>query len=88
MTYKEIAKKYLESNGITIGDTIKINKEDISYEGILLDRSEDSEDGYLVLKLDNGYNVGVAIENTQAELIQKGDKPNIGYGAEDVAHDS
>ncbi len=50
MTYKEIAKKYLENNGITIGDTIKINKEDISYEGILLDRSEDSEDGYLVLK--------------------------------------
>lgn len=71
MTYKEIAKKYLENNGITIGDTIKINKEDISYEGILLDRSEDSEDGYLVLKLDSGYNVGVAIENTQAELIQK-----------------
>ena len=82
MTYKEIAKKYLENNGITIGDTIKINKEDISYEGILLDRSEDSEDGYLVLKLDSGYNVGVAIENTQAELIQKGDKPKIGYGAE------
>ena len=51
MTYKEIAKKYLENNGITIGDTIKINKEDISYEGILLDRSEDSEDGYLVLKI-------------------------------------
>ena len=87
MTYKEIAKKYLENNGITIGDTIKINKEDISYEGILLDRSEDSEDGYLVLKLDSGYNVGVAIENTPAELIQKGDKPKIGYGAEDIAHD-
>ena len=77
----------MENNGITIGDTIKINKEDISYEGILLDRSEDSEDGYLVLKLDSGYNVGVAIENTQAELIQKGDKPKIGYGAEDIAHD-
>lgn len=61
----------MENNGITIGDTIKINKEDISYEGILLDRSEDSEDGYLVLKLDSGYNIGVAIENTQAELIQK-----------------
>ena len=27
MTYKEIAKKYLENNGITIGDTIKINKD-------------------------------------------------------------
>ena len=86
MTYKEIAKKYLENNGITIGDTIKISKEDISYEGILLDRSEDSEDGYLVLKLDSGYNVGVAIENAQAELIQKGEKPNIGYDAEEIAH--
>ena len=45
MTYKQIAKTYLDDNGISVGDTIRINKEDISYEGILLDRSEDSEDG-------------------------------------------
>lgn len=79
MTYKEISNNYLDKYGISIGDTIKVKKEDIEYKGILLDRSQDSEDGYLVLKLSSGYNIGVAIENTEAELIEKGDKPKIGY---------
>lgn len=87
MTYKEIAKTYLDNNGISIGDTIKINKEDISYEGILLDRSEDSEDGYLVLKLSSGYNIGVAIADTTVELIETGDKPNIGYSGSEIERD-
>ena len=41
MTYKEVANKYLEDYGLSIGDTILINKKDITYEGILLDRAED-----------------------------------------------
>lgn len=84
MTYKELAKNYLETNGISIGDTIKINKEDISYEGILLDRPEDSEDGYLVLKLDSGYNIGVSIADAAIELIEKGEKPQISYSGEEI----
>lgn len=84
MTYKEITSEYLENNGITIGDAIKIHKDDISYEGILLDRSNDSEDGYLVLKLNSGYNIGVAIDGTTVELIEKGNKPKIGYSEEDI----
>lgn len=87
MTYKQIAKTYLDDNGISVGDTVRINKEDISYEGILLDRSEDSEDGYLVLKLSSGYNIGVAIENSTAELIETGDKPNIGYSGDKIDKD-
>ena len=87
MTYKEISQNYLEKYGISIGDTVKVNKEDISYTGILLDRSEDAEDGYLVIKLSSGYNVGVAIENTTAELIEKGDKPKIGYDETEIPHD-
>lgn len=87
MTYKQIAKTYLDDNGISVGDTVRINKEDISYEGILLDRSEDSEDGYLVLKLSSGYNIGVAIEESTAELIETGDKPNIGYSGEEIEKD-
>lgn len=87
MTYKQIAKTYLDDNGISVGDTVRINKEDISYEGILLDRSEDSEDGYLVLKLSSGYNIGVAIENSTAELIETGDKPKIGYSGDKIDKD-
>lgn len=87
MTYKKITKSYLEDNGISIGDTVKVNKEDISYEGILLDRPKDSEDGYLVLKLSSGYNIGVAIENTNIKLIESGEKPNIGYEKSEIKKD-
>ena len=71
MTYKEISQNYLKQYGISIGDTVKVNKEDITYTGILLDRPEDADDGYLVIKLSSGYNIGVAIENTTCELIER-----------------
>ena len=87
MTYKDLSKQYLENYGLSIGDTIKVNKKDFSYKGILLDRPEDSEDGYLVIKLSSGYNIGVAIENTTAELIEKGEKPKIGYDDEEIPID-
>ena len=87
MTYKENSNEYIKNYGLSIGDTVKVNKEDISYIGILLDRPEDSEDGYLVIKLSSGYNIGVAIDNTTAELIEKGDKPKIGYDETEIPHD-
>ena len=87
MTYKENTKKYIENYDLGIGDTIKVNKEDISYTGILLDRPEDADDGYLVLKLSSGYNIGIAIEDTTAELIEKGEKPKIGFGETEIPND-
>ena len=87
MTYKENAKKYIENYDLSIGDTIKVHKEDITYTGILLDRPEDADDRYLVIKLSSGYNIGVAIDNTTAELIEKGEKPKIGYDEEDIPTD-
>ena len=33
MTYKEISQNYLKQYGISIGDTVKVNKEDITYTG-------------------------------------------------------
>ena len=87
MTYKQNSAKYIKNYDLSIGDTIKVNKEDISYTGILLDRPEDADDGYLVIKLSSGYNIGVAIEGTTAELIEKGDKPKIGYDETEIPHD-
>ena len=88
MTYKKNTKKYIENYNLGIGDTIKVNKEDISYIGILLDRPEDADDGYLVLKFSSGYNIGVAIEDTTAELIKKGEKPKIGFEETKIPNDS
>lgn len=87
MTYKEISKGFLDNANVTIGDTIKVTKEDISYEGILLDRSEDAKDAYIVIKLDSGYNVGVNIESASIELLEKGDKPKIGFEGEAIEKD-
>ncbi|WP_297979820.1 Glu-tRNA(Gln) amidotransferase subunit GatD [uncultured Methanobrevibacter sp.] len=88
MTYKEISKEFLDKSDITVGDTIEVTKEDISYKGILLDRSEDAKDGYIVIKLDSGYNVGVNIESASVKLIERGDQPKIGYEGDAIDKDS
>lgn len=88
MTYKEISQDFLDSNNISIGDYLRISNSNTSYEGMLLDRSEDSADGYLVLKLDSGYNLGVNIQDASVELISKGDKPKIELDELDLVRDS
>ena len=42
-----------------LGDTVKVIAKDGVYEGILMPRPEILEKGYTVIKLDNGYNVGI-----------------------------
>lgn len=79
MTYKKLSREFLDSANVSVGDTVKIEKENIAYEGILLDRSKDADDGYIVLKLDSGYNLGVHIDNSNIELIKQGEKPKIQY---------
>lgn len=85
--YKKLTSEFLDNANVSIGDTVLIKKsEDETYTGILLDRSEDAEDGYVVLKLDSGYNLGINIINASIELIEKGDKPKIGYDDVDIEY--
>jgi glutamyl-tRNA(Gln) amidotransferase subunit D len=87
MGYKGSSRKFLDSIGISIGDIIKITKNGISYQGILLDRAEDPDDKHIVIKLESGYNIGVDVNEALAELIQKGDKPKIGLPALNIEND-
>ncbi|MBI2101789.1 Glu-tRNA(Gln) amidotransferase subunit GatD [Candidatus Woesearchaeota archaeon] len=50
------------------GDTIKVHTKEQVYEGILLPRPEIFDENYTVIKLDNGYNIGV--ENKRIEKIE------------------
>ncbi|WP_414469738.1 Glu-tRNA(Gln) amidotransferase subunit GatD [Methanobacterium sp. ACI-7] len=77
MSYKGASKEFLDSAGITIGDSVKITKNDIYYEGMILDRAEDADDLHVVLKLTNGYNIGLDIRDAKIELLKKGEKPRI-----------
>ena len=88
MSYRGASEIFLESAGISIGDNVKITKQDISYEGMLLDRAEDADEIHIVLKLKNGYNVGINIKDASIELIKKGEKPKIELSKLDIQKDS
>ncbi|KZX16316.1 L-asparaginase 1 [Methanobrevibacter cuticularis] len=87
MAYKKIAQDFLNKSNISIGDLVKVEKGEIQYNGILLDRSEDAEDNHIVLKIDNGYNIGLNISNAKIELIKKGSKPEIKYDNVEIVND-
>lgn len=50
------------------GDMVKVHTKEQIYEGILLPRPEIFDENYTVIKLDNGYNIG--IENKKIEKIE------------------
>jgi glutamyl-tRNA(Gln) amidotransferase subunit D len=60
--YSSEIELLLKSKKITFGDRIEILKKDASYEGIILPRPVVGDTSSLVLKLDNGYNIGVKFE--------------------------
>ena len=84
---QRILAKFLDSFGLSIGDVIKVTKNDVCYEGILLDRADDPDDKHIVLKLDSGYNIGVDVNRASAELINKGNIPKMKQQPLDIKKD-
>ena len=70
--------EFLKSNHIEVGDLVKIES-DLTYSGIIMPRYEHSDDIHIVLKLNNGYNVGLELEKilkmekleTSQKIIEK-----------------
>jgi glutamyl-tRNA(Gln) amidotransferase subunit D len=54
----------LKINKIMVGDSVRIIA-DLTYTGIIMPRYEYSDDRHIVLKLKNGYNIGLEIEKIQ-----------------------
>lgn len=87
--YKGKSLEFLKNNKVRVGDTIKIFSE-LTYEGILMPRYEQSDDQHIVLKLKSGYNIGLEIDsiekieilssnqiNSQKESIHKESNPKL-----------
>ncbi len=87
MSYSGSAKEYLELRNISIGDTISVRKNNIQYQGMLLDRAEDADELHIVIKLDNGYNIGVTLDGAEINLLEKGEKPKIDLPPLDIEKD-
>ena len=69
MAYTGISRKLVDKYKLKEGDRIVLRTKKETYEGILMPRTELGDDVHLVLKLDNGYNVGIEIDG--AEKIEK-----------------
>jgi len=58
----------LKEKGISVGDRVEVK----GIKGILMPRTEFSSDDVIVLKLENGYNIGIKVENeNEIVLIEK-----------------
>ena len=76
--YRGEALEAVNKVGAEVGDTLRVIKNGEVYEGILIPRSEYGDEKHLVIKLKNGYNIGIRIEsNTKVEKIGKGTKPSF-----------
>ena len=76
--YKNESLKILNNAGISIGDLIKIITKTTEYSGNLLPRYEYSEENYIVIKLSNGYNIGIDAKNiTNIQKIMSGEEPKF-----------
>ena len=57
--YRGPSKAVMEQFGITVWSEVRADTTRGVFEGLVLPRSETSDDLHLVLKLDSGYNVGI-----------------------------
>jgi len=60
--YSNNVEKILSANGISTGDTVTVKSEKGSFTGILMPRTEAGDGNVLVLKLQNGYNIGISAD--------------------------
>ena len=59
--YKGKSLDFLKKNKVDVGNQVRVHS-DLTYLGILMPRYEYSDDTHIVLKLKNGYNVGLEID--------------------------
>ena len=85
--YSTSLEKLLKKDSIQIGDRIIVDSDKGKFEGLLMPRTYESD--IIVLKLDNGYNIGLSSKNVKIKLLAKAmkkiqttnsEKPEIGGG--------
>ena len=76
--YKGEALARTRKADVNVGDMTRVTKGKEIYEGILIPRSELGDETHIVIKLKNGYNIGVQLTpETKIERIGKGTKPTF-----------
>ena len=77
--YSDLVLDKLSKVKASVGDTISVTHEGTEYTGILMPRSQVGSDSFhIAIKLENGYNIGVSIdEKTVIHRIKTGTKKKL-----------
>ncbi|OYT55648.1 MAG: Glu-tRNA(Gln) amidotransferase GatDE subunit D [Candidatus Aenigmarchaeota archaeon ex4484_14] len=57
--YSQALKTLIKESGAGVGDRVAVSVEGESYEGLLMPRPDIGDESCLIIKLDNGYNIGL-----------------------------
>ncbi|WP_456454111.1 Glu-tRNA(Gln) amidotransferase subunit GatD [Methanopyrus sp.] len=87
--YKGKARELLQEHGLSVGDRVRIVRDDgVVVEGIIMPRSELGDDEHIVVKMDNGYNVGVRVDRIEKlEAPGEGHEPSFEPIEGEIGHD-
>ncbi|MFN4133789.1 MAG: asparaginase domain-containing protein, partial [Candidatus Hadarchaeales archaeon] len=86
--YMGIIGRLLKAANVKIGDRVRVEKEGKIYEGILMPRTELGDPLHLVLKLPNGYNIGIRMTSkTKITLLERGTPPKLTIPKPDITPD-
>ncbi len=72
--YSKEIEKFFEKNGIGIRDRISTISGDIKVEGILMPNTEANSEDSIIIKLDNGYNIGLEFSDAKIKKKSSGNK--------------
>ncbi len=69
--YRGKVLELIKSLNLQVGDRVEVAKETERFVGVLMPRSELEDDRHLVIKLDDGYNLGLGIESLALKKVQQ-----------------
>lgn len=76
--YRGKLYELLKTANVRIGDIVRINSENVIYEGALMPRVESADDWHIVIKQKSGYNIGISFStNLVIEKIGEAIKPEF-----------
>ncbi len=78
--YSEALEKIFHSEDIHLGDTVKLTVKGKNYEGILMQRPESGDSSIVIIKLKNGYNIGVKFSKDSTIKKIRGGAPMVSEG--------
>ena len=72
--YSDEVLEFLRSNGVEVGDLVKVKSGGNTVEGELMPGTEANSPDVLVIKLANGYNTGVSSKGARVEKLKRASK--------------